>query len=149
LCSFPFSLSRSYDVFSRMLKDMIRKQTLHYIFDILEGCVDIWEEHSDVIGSQACSNPDGDVGQICRAGTRNGATHLDDTRAAAASSSRVKGTTGGLRRCKQLGDGGAGRSISIGPDVLAEGTGREVGASAGAGEGGGGSCVWVGSGEGE
>ena len=36
-----------------MLKNVIREQTIYHIFDILERCLDIWEEHGDVIGSQA------------------------------------------------------------------------------------------------
>ena len=82
--------------------------------------------------------------------TWHAVTHLADTRAAAASSSGVSGTTDGLRRSRRLGDGRAGGIISICPEVLAEGRHRATGVGAGVGEGGDGSWVWLRSGvEGE
>lgn len=71
---------------------------------------------------------------------------LADTRAAAASSSGVNGTTGGLRLSKRLGDGRAGGIISICPEVLAEGREVAIGVGAGVGEGGDGSWLWAKSG---
>ncbi len=75
--------------------------------------------------------------------TGHAVTHLADTRAAAASSSGVNGTTGGLRRCKRLGDGRSGGIISICPEVLAEGRDRALGVGAGVGEGGDGDGTWL------
>jgi hypothetical protein len=69
--------------------------------------------------------------------TRLVTAYLPDTRAAAASSSGVRGTTGGLRRCKRLGEGRSGGIMSIGPEVLADGTDWTLGVGAGVGEGGG------------
>jgi hypothetical protein len=37
LCSFPFTLACFEQVFSRVLKNMIGKQTIHYVFNISEG----------------------------------------------------------------------------------------------------------------
>jgi hypothetical protein len=79
--------------------------------------------------------------------TGHAVTHLAETRAAAASSSGVNGTTGGLRRSKRLGDGRAGGIISICPEVLAEGWDRAIGVGAGVGEGGDGSWLWGRSGD--
>jgi hypothetical protein len=80
--------------------------------------------------------------------TGHAVTHLADTRAAAASSSEVNGTTGGLRRCKRLGRSGG--IISICPEVLAEGREGALGVGAGVGEGGDGTWLWGRSGvEGE
>lgn len=81
--------------------------------------------------------------------TENAVTYLADTRAAAASSSGVNETTGGLRRCKRLGEGRTGGMRSIGPDVLAEGRDGAVGVGAGVGERGGGSWLWGDEGDGE
>ena len=82
--------------------------------------------------------------------TGNTVTHLADTLAAAASSSGVNGTTGGLRRSRRLGDGRSGGIISICPEVLAEGRDWALGVGAGVGEGGDGSWLWAKSGvEGE
>jgi hypothetical protein len=78
--------------------------------------------------------------------TENAATHLADARAAAASSSGVNGTTGGLRRSRRLGDGRSGGMISICPEVLAEGRDRASGVGAGVGDGGDGSWLWARSG---
>lgn len=122
-----------------MLKNMIGKQTIHYIFDIPEWCVNIREEHGDVIGSQTRSNSAGDVTEDHCKVIRHVVTHLADTCAAAASSSGVKGTMGGLRRCKRLGEGNRGGTISIWPDVLADGMGCVLGVGADGGERGGGS----------
>ena len=109
-----------------MLKYVIGEQTIHHIFDILERCLDIWEEYGDVIGSQARGDSVGVVFffslGIVVAITRPAMTYLDETRAAAASSSGVRGTTGGLRLCKRLGEGRTGGIKSIGPEVLADGT---------------------------
>jgi len=74
---------------------------------------------------------------------RPAVTYLADTCEAAASSSGVKGTTGGLRRCKRLGDGRAGGIKSIGSDVLADGTEWEIGVGGGRGDGSLGSGVEV------
>jgi hypothetical protein len=88
--------------------------------------------------------------QDCCMMTWHAVTHLADTRAAAASSSGVNGTAGGLRRIKRLGDGRAGGIISICPEVLVEGRDRAIGVGAGVGEGGDGSWLWTKSGvEGE
>jgi hypothetical protein len=94
-----------------------------------------------VICRQARSNPAGDFTQDCGKVTGDAVTYLADTRAAAASSSGVNGTMGGLRRCELVGDGRMGGIISIGPDVLAEGRDRAVGVGAGVGEGGDGSWL--------
>jgi hypothetical protein len=80
--------------------------------------------------------------------TWHAVTHLADTRAAAASSSGVNGTTDGLRRSKRLGDGRTGAMISICPEVLAEGRDRAMGVGAEVGEGGDGSWLWARSGVG-
>ena len=66
-------------------------------------------------------------------------TYLDETRAAAASSSGVRGTTGGLRLCKRLGDVRIGGIKSIGPEVLADGTGWTLEVGSGVAESGDGS----------
>jgi hypothetical protein len=94
-----------------------------------------------VICRQARSNPAGDSTQDCCTVIGDAVTYLADTRAAAASSSGVNGTTGGLRRCERLGDGRVGGMMSIGPEVLAEGRDRAVGVGAGVGEGGDGSWL--------
>ncbi len=88
--------------------------------------------------------------QDCCTVTGHAVTHLADTRTAAASSSGVNGTTGGLRRYKRLGEGRAGGIISICPEVLAEGRERALGVRTGVGKGGDGSWLWARSGvEGE
>ena len=82
--------------------------------------------------------------------TWHAVTHLADTRAAAASSSGVNGTTDGLRRSNRLGDGRSGGTISICPEVLVEGRDKGICVGAGVGEGGDGSWPWARSGvEGE
>ena len=135
----PFTLGRFEEVFSRVLEDVIREQSIHDIFDVPERRVDVWEEHGDVIGGQARGNPattgDSFISRDC---TRPATTYLADTRAAAASSSGARGTRGGLLRCKRLGEGRSGGMMSIGPDVLAEGTERASGAGVGVGVGEGG-----------
>jgi hypothetical protein len=68
--------------------------------------------------------------------TRLAVTYLADIRAAAASSSGVRGTTGALRRWKRLGEGRSGGVMSIGPEVLVDGTDWALGVGAGVGEGG-------------
>ena len=67
-------------------------------------------------------------------------TYLDETRAAAASSSVDKGTTGGRRRCKRLSDGSAGAG-GAGADVLVEGIDWALGVDAEVAERGGGSWL--------
>jgi hypothetical protein len=53
----PFTLSRFKEVFSRVLENVIREQSIHDIFDVSEWRVDVWEERGDVIGGQARGNP--------------------------------------------------------------------------------------------
>lgn len=53
----PFTLARFKEVLSRVLKNVIREQSIHDIFDVPEWRVDVWEEHGDVIGGQARGNP--------------------------------------------------------------------------------------------
>ncbi len=55
-CSLLFTLACFEEVVSRVLKNMIGKQTIHYIFNISEWRVDIWEECGDVVACQARSN---------------------------------------------------------------------------------------------
>lgn len=127
-----------------MLKNVIGEQTIHHIFDIPERCLDIWEERGDVIDGQARGNSTGDFSiNIVVAITRPGMTYLADTRAAATSSSGVRGTTGGLRLCKRLGEGRTGVIMSIGPEVLADGTDWALDVGTGVAESGDGSwdCV--------
>src|SRR6266702_430062 len=112
---------RLEESFSGMLEDMIWKQTIHNISNILEWCVDIWEQDRDMVGGQVSSNPKYPNWLLyCCMSTSNTITHLDETRAAAASSSADKGTTGGRRGCKRLDDGSTG-GRSSGVEVLAEG----------------------------
>ena len=139
-CGLPFTLARFKEVFSRVLENVIREQSIHDIFDVPEWRVDVWEEHGDVIGGQARGNPKDRrfISQDCWTVTRPATTYLADTRAAAASSSGVRGTTGGLLRCKRLGEGRSGGIMSIGPEVLADGMEWALGVKVGVGEGGGG-----------
>ena len=65
-----------------------------------------------------------------------GMTYLADTRAAAASSSGVRGTRGGLRLCKRLGERRTGGITSIGREVLADGTEWSLDVGAGVAESG-------------
>jgi len=123
-----------------MLKNVIGEQPIHHIFDIPERCLDIWEERGDVIGGQTRGNSTGDFSLgIVVAIRRPGTTYLAETRAAAASSSGVRGTTGGLRLCKRLGEGRTGGIMSIGPELLADGTDWALDVGTGVAESGDGS----------
>jgi len=53
----PLALACLEEVSSGVLKNVVRKQAIHYIFDVTKRRVDIWEERGNVIAGQACSNP--------------------------------------------------------------------------------------------
>jgi hypothetical protein len=85
---FAFALASLEEVLFRVLKNMVRKQAVYYVLDIPEWCINIWEEHGDVIASQASSDSRCDfICELLKGHEQpRPVTYLADTRTAAASS---------------------------------------------------------------